>query len=180
MALNPGDLKMYYASRKYKNGTPLPNIDEEEDTTLTWHDAPQDLADIHNDERLKDESKHSEYLKREKVFEDRMNAKDKYMQKNGEQLLRPSIKPSLNVPRQPQSWMNIDTSYKPGIGLLGKGKENDYDVYDTDFHGGKKRKTIKNKKIKQTKKSRRSRKTNRTRTKSQTKKQKRTKRTIKF
>jgi hypothetical protein len=155
---NHGDSKMYYTSRKTKNKPPIHRLDEEEDTSLTWHDTPQDLYDIHEAERIKDETRHANYLKREKVIENKMKLKDQYMKENIENLLRPYVEPKLNVPRQPQSWMNIDTSYKPGIGLLGKGEETGYDVYDTDFHGGKKRKTRKTKSSKKTKKAKRTRK----------------------
>jgi len=158
---NHGDSKMYYTSRKTKNETPIHRLDEEEDTSLTWHDAPQDLSDIHEAERIKDETRHANYLKREKVIENKMKLKDQYMKENIENLSRPYAEPKLNVPRQPQSWMNIDTSYKPGIGLLGKGEETGYDVYDTDFHGGKKRKSKKTRKSKKSKKTRKTRKSRR-------------------
>jgi hypothetical protein len=79
------------------------------------------------------------------------------MKENSERLLRQNTHPRLDVPRQPQSWMNIDNTNKPGIGLLGKGEENDYDVYDTEFHGGKKG-TKRSRKTKQTRKTKRSKK----------------------
>ena len=160
---NYGDSKMYNTSRKTINKTPIHKLDEEEDTSLTWHDAPQDLAEIHEAERIKDERRHAEYLKREKAFETNMKLKDQYMKENSENLLRQNTHPRLDVPRQPQSWMNIDTSYKPGIGLLGKGEEPGYDVYDTDFHGGKKRKTRKTRKTKHSKKTKKAKKTRKTR-----------------
>jgi len=161
---NYGDSKMYSNSRKSKTGVAPPSqVEEDEDISLTWYDAPQDLTDIHETERLKDQSKQSEYLKREKVFEDRMKAKDKYMQENSERLLRLNMKPRLDVPRQPPSWMKVDTSYKPGIGLLGKGEENDYDAYDTDFHGGKKKRTRKSRKTKRSRKTKKSKKSKKTR-----------------
>ena len=161
---NYGDSKMYSNSRKSKTGVAPPSqVEEDEDISLTWYDAPQNLTDIHEGERLKDESNHSEYLKREKVFEDRMKAKDQYMQENSERLLRLNMKPRLDVPRQPPSWMKVDASYKPGIGLLGKGEENGYDVYDTDFHGGKKKRTRKSRKTKRSRKTKKSKKSKKTR-----------------
>jgi hypothetical protein len=174
---NYGDSQMYNTSRKSKNETPLSQIDEDDDS-LTWYDAPQDLSDIHEAERVKDISKHSEHLKREKAFENKMATKDKYMKANIERLLRQNVEPRFDVPLQPNSWMKIDTSHKPGIGLLGKGEDNDYDVYDNDFHGGKKRKNKRSKKNKKTRKSKKTKKSKKAK-KAKTSKQTR-KRTRKF
>ena len=102
MALNPGDLKMYSNSSKSKKEIPLTPIEEEEDVSLTWHDAPLDLADIHEAERIKDIKRHNKYIKREKAFEADMKSKDQYMKENSERLMRPYVSPTLNVPRQPE------------------------------------------------------------------------------
>lgn len=159
-----GDPNVRYASHKSKKEIPLTPIEEDEDTSLTWHDAPLDLADIHEAERIKDRERHYKYLKREKAFESDMKAKDQYMKENSERLMRPYINPRLYVPRQPETFMPIDTSNKPGIGLLGKGEENDWDIYDNDFHGGKKkrsrRKTKRSKRLRKTRKSKKTRKNN--------------------
>jgi hypothetical protein len=150
MALNAGDLKMYEYYRK------------SEDNSGTWKDVP-DLAEVHEAERLKDSANNSEYLKREKAVKVRMKAKDKYMQENSEMLLRQNIKPRINVELQTQPSRAEDPSIdRPGIGLLGKGEKNDYDVYDTEFHGGKKKKTRRNRKNKRAKRSRKTRKTKKT------------------
>jgi hypothetical protein len=147
MALNPGDLKMY--ENYYKS----------EDNSETWKDVP-DLAEVHEAERLKDSANHSDYLKRDKALKVRMKAKDKYMQENSEMLLRQNIKPRINVELQTQPSRAEDPSIdRPGIGMLGKGEKNDYDVYDTEFHGGKKKKTRKNKKSRKTKKAKKTKKT---------------------
>uniref|UniRef100_A0A6C0K1F4 Uncharacterized protein n=1 Tax=viral metagenome TaxID=1070528 RepID=A0A6C0K1F4_9ZZZZ len=148
MALNAGDLKMYEYYRK------------SEDNSGTWKDVP-DLVEVHEAERLKDSVNHSEYLKREKSVKVRMKAKNKYMQKNSEMLLRQNIKPRINVKVQTQPSRAEDPSIdRPGIGLLGKGEKNDYDVYDTEFHGGKKKKTRRNRKNKRAKRSRKTKNQN--------------------
>jgi hypothetical protein len=158
----------------------------EKDDHESWHDAFQSLSDIHESERIRDKEKHNKYLKNEKVFEDRMKLKDEFMKANSERFMLPNEQ-ALSVPNQPQSWMDIDNSYKPGIGLLGKGEKNDYDVYDTDFHGGKKGNTKKTKKTKKTKntktmkKSKKSKKIKKTKkTKKKMKKSKKTKKTKKM
>lgn len=165
--VNYGDSKMHYTSHKSKGEINQPPI--EDDDSLTWHDAFQSLGNIHEAERIKDKKRHAEYLKSEKVFEDRMKLKDEFMKANNEKFMQPNEK-SLTVPNQPKTWMDIDNSYKPGIGLLGKGEENDYDVYDTDFHGGRKTKNAR--KTKNTKKTKTARKTKNPR---KTKKPKKTK-----
>jgi hypothetical protein len=131
------------------------------------------LSDIHESERIRDKEKHNKYLKNEKVFEDRMKLKHEFMKANSERFMLPNEQ-ALSVPTQPQSWMDIDNSYKPGIGLLGKGEKNDYDVYDTDFHGGKKGKT---KKINKTKKTKKTKTKKINKTKKMMKKSKKTKKT---
>jgi hypothetical protein len=162
MALNPGDLKMYSNSSKFKKEKSLTPIEEDENNSLTWHDAPLDLVDIHEAERIKDRERHNKYIKREKTYESDMKAKDQHMKENFERLMRPSSR-RYNVPRQPETFMPIDTSNKPGIGLLGKGEENDWDIYDNDFHGGKKKQTRKSRKNKRAKLSRKSKKTKKSR-----------------
>jgi len=160
MALNAGDLKMY--ENYYKS----------EDNSETWKDVP-DLAEVHEAERLKDSANHSDYLKKDKAVKVRMKAKDKYMQENSEMLLRQNIKPRINVELQTQPSRAEDPSIdRPGIGLLGKGEKNDYDVYDTEFHGGKKKKTRKNKKSRKTKKQEKAKKTKKTKKSKKTKKTK--------
>lgn len=158
MALNAGDLKMYEYYRK------------SEDNSETWKDVP-DLAEVHEAERLKDSANDSEYLKREKALKVRMKAKDKYMQENSEMLLRQNIKPKINVELQTQPSRAEDPSIdRPGIGLLGIGEKNDYDVYDTEFHGGKKKKTRKarkNKKSRKTKNAKKSKKSRKNKNKNQ-------------
>uniref|UniRef100_A0A6C0HQ17 Uncharacterized protein n=1 Tax=viral metagenome TaxID=1070528 RepID=A0A6C0HQ17_9ZZZZ len=144
----------------------------------SWHDAFQSLSDIHESERIRDKEKHNKYLKNEKVFEDRMKLKDEFMKANSERFMLPNEQ-ALSVPTQPQSWMDIDNSYKPGIGLLGKGEKNDYDVYDTDFHGGKKGKTKKTKKTKTKKTKTKTKKINKTKKSKKSKKTKKTKKTKK-
>lgn len=162
---NYGDSKIYNTSH---NNT---QDDEVEDLSLTWHDAAEDLEDLHKTERIKDIANHSEYLKREKAFKNKMKEKARYMEDNSEKLLRNNPGPGINIPLQSEpSRAQNPSIYRPGIGLLGKGEENDYDVYDTEFHGGKKKHIRRSKKTKRSKRSRKTKKTKKNKTSKKTRK----------
>jgi hypothetical protein len=81
-----------------------------------------------------DKEDHQIFLKNEAEMKKRQKERDTYMKTFGESLLVGNKFPTAVVPKQ--IYPPIYTVKKSGIGLLNKGVKSDYDIYDTDFHGG--------------------------------------------
>lgn len=129
-----------------------------EEHTQTWRDVPG-LDDIHKQERMKDAERHQIYLMKEKEMKKKQAEKQRYMTANIERLERPNPGPAIDVPPQYEPSRSQYPAKRPGIGLLGEGEKSDWDVYDTDFHGGKKKSRTKRKKSRAKKNKSRSKKT---------------------
>jgi len=122
-----------------------------------WSDEEETLRDIHETEIIKDRAKHAAFLKNEKEENDNTNANNNYFTLHAELANKEYPYPYpyhvaqlLQSPRAQAPSINE----KPGIGLLGIGEENDYDVFDTDFHGGKTRRKNKSRSRKNKSRSR--------------------------
>lgn len=77
---------------------------------------------------------------KEKEMKKKQADKQRYMTAHVERLERPNPGPAIDVPPQSEPSRAQDpTINRPGIGLLGKGENIKWDVYDTGFYGGKKK-----------------------------------------
>ena len=156
---NYGESRAFYANATDSNRTPSlkqpssprssnegRNEGRNEEHTQTWRDVPG-LDDIHKQERMKDAERHQIYLMKENEMKKKQAEKQRYMTAHVERLERQNPGPAIDVPPQSEPSRAQDpTINRPGIGLLGEGEKSDYDVYDTDFHGGKKKSRTKRKK----------------------------------
>ena len=152
---NYGDSRAFYDNATDSSRTPLlkqpslprsSNKGSNEEQSQTWRDVPG-LDEIHEKERMKDAERHQIYLMKEKEMKKKQAEKQRYMTANIERLERQNPGPAIDVPPQSEPSRAQDpTINRPGIGLLGEGEKSDYDVYDTDFHGGKKKSRTKRKK----------------------------------
>ena len=145
---NYGEWRAHYDNATDSSRTPLlkqpslprsSNKGSNEEQSQTWRDVPG-LDEIHEKERMKDAERHQIYLMKEKEMKKKQADKQRYMTAHVERLERPNPGPAIDVPPQSEPSRAQDpTINRPGIGLLGKGENIKWDVYDTGFYGGKKK-----------------------------------------
>jgi hypothetical protein len=120
----------------------LPFENEEVKKTSATDAAAREAADTaetiqkHKDERDKDEIRQRHFTQRKKTGKQRRDEGLNFMTANHEQLLRPSgVRTDAPLQSSRLAYENPHTE-RPGIGLLDIGKDDEYDVFDTNFYGG--------------------------------------------